>query len=219
MTCNYQWQNNMKPNGKPKLVINWASHQATVYACETWHYSGSTPAGKLIKVGVWENDKFIGVVLFSRGANKSIGSPYGMGQDEICELTRVALTDHITPVTRIIRIALKFLLQKSPKLKMVVSYADVDQNHKGGIYKAGNWIYEGLFNQDTMGAFIIHGKKVHPKTVHSKWGKGSQRIEWLRENIDPNAEVFITKGKHKYLYPLTKEAKEIAEQRAKPYPN
>lgn len=200
------------------LKIDWANHESAVYACKNWHYSKSVPAGKLVKVGVWEDDVFVGVVLFSRGANKSIASPYGLTQFEVCELTRVALRNHKTAVTRILSIAINFLKRQSPGLRLIVSYADVDQGHTGGIYKGGNWLYEGCFNKDAMGAFIIHGKKTHPKTVHSKYGKGSQRLSWIRANLDANASVFITKGKHKYLMPLDNEMKEKIEFRRKPYP-
>ena len=195
------------PMEEVNLKLDWANHKATVFACKNWHYSKSVPAGKLVKIGVWENGSFRGVVLFSRGANKSIGSPYKLNQSQVCELTRIALNSHKTPVTKIVSIALKMLKKFCPELKLVVSYADVDQGHEGKIYKAGNWIYEGLFNAGTMGAFIFKGKKTHPKTIHSMYGTGSQRIEFLKK-IDPNVSVFITKGKHKFLMVLDEGIRE-----------
>lgn len=94
---------------KPKLKLDYCSFDAARYATKNWHYSKSMPAGKLVKIGVWENDKFIGCVLFSRGANNHIGSPYKLKQDEVCELTRVALNSHQTSVTRIVAISIKML--------------------------------------------------------------------------------------------------------------
>lgn len=186
-----------------RLRLDWAPHDAVVFACKHWHYSRSVPAGKSVKIGVWEDDVFKGVILFSRGANKSIASPYGLDQTKVCELTRVALKGHTAPVTQMIAIAIKMLKKQSPGLELIVSYADRDQGHEGKIYKAGNWIYEGLMNDGAMVAFRVHGKRMHPKSVHSKWGTGSQRLSWLRENIDPNAELIKGTGKHKYLYPLS----------------
>lgn len=84
----------------------------------------------MVKVGAWEDGKFIGVVIFSRGATVNIGKPYKMDQTEICELTRVALTNHVTPVTRIVAIAIKMLRKQSPGMKLIISYADVDQGHE-----------------------------------------------------------------------------------------
>lgn len=203
-------------NTAVELKIDWASHKAALFACRNWHYSKSIPAGKLVKVGAWENGKFIGVVIFSRGATVNIGKPYKMDQTEICELTRVALTTHVTPVTRIVAIAIRMLRKQSPGMKLIISYADVDQGHEGKIYQAGNWIYEGLKNVGTRGAFIIHGKKIHPKTLHSKYGKGAQTLAFVRKNLDPNATEFKTAGKHKYLYPLDNETRIMIERLVKP---
>lgn len=196
--------------------IDWASHDAAKHACLNWHYSKSVPAGKLVKIGVWENDSFRGVVLFSRGATPHIASPYSMTQLEVCELTRVALRNHKTPVSRIMKIALRFLKTACPKMRLVVSYADLDQDHHGGIYQAGNWVYTGLNNAGSRGAFVVNGKKMHPRSVGAMGG--TQSIEWVRANLDPNAAEHITAGKHKYLMPLDKQTAEYIAHLKQPYP-
>lgn len=199
-----------------QLKIDWATFEAAKFACEHWHYSGVIPVGKLVKVGAWENGKYIGVVLFGRGANNNMLKPFGLKADEGCELVRIALTKHETPVSKIMALALKFLKKSNPNLKLVVSYADADQGHHGGIYQATNWIYTGLMNQGSMGAFIINGKKVHPKSVHSKGVK--QNIDAVRKHLDPKAEIFYTKGKHRYLMPLCDSIKQSILKLKKPYP-
>ncbi|MEK5338134.1 protein Mom [Bacillus sp. FSL M8-0166] len=198
------------------LKVAWATHEAAKFACEQFHYSKCLPVGKLVKVGAWEDGNFIGVVIFSRGANSRIGSPYGLTQKECCELTRVALTKHKSFVSEILAKAIKFLRNQSPNIQLIISYADAEQNHHGGIYQATNWIYEG--KTDGEHYFIINGKKTHPKSIHSKYGKGSQRLEWLKENIDSNAQKHITIGKHKYLMPLTKKMRKKIIHLHKPYP-
>ncbi|MGG3873251.1 protein Mom [Brevibacillus laterosporus] len=199
-----------------QLKIAWATFEAAKFACENFHYSKSLPAGKLVKIGAWEDGKFIGVVIFSRGANNRIGSPYNLPQTECCELTRVALTKHQSFVSEILAKAIKFLKEQSPNIKLIVSYADVEQNHKGGIYQATNWIYEGKTEGERY--FIVHGKKTHPKSIHSRYGTGSQRLEWIRNNVDSQARMIITAGKHKYLMPLNKKIRKQIEQLRKPYP-
>lgn len=201
---------------KPKLHIDWASHQSAKYACENWHYSKSIPAGKLVKVGVWENDKFIGVVIFGRGANNNLLKPYGLNQDEGCELVRIALTKHITPVSKIMSIAIKWLRQANPRLRLIVSYADIDQNHHGGIYQATNWVYVGAIDVNLKRGFVIHGKRVHPRSIHSLGVK--QNIDEIRKHIDPNAQLITIKGKHKYLFPLDKAMAKQIDPLKKPYP-
>ena len=95
---------------KVELKLDWCSFEAAKYACQNWHYSECTPAGKLIKIGIWEDSKFIGVVIYSLGANSHIGSPYNLTNVQACELTRVALKNiHITPVSKILSISIKML--------------------------------------------------------------------------------------------------------------
>ena len=198
------------------LKIDWATHEATKFACTHFHYSKSVPAGKLIKVGAWEDDKFIGVVIFSRGANKSIGSPYGLTQTECCELTRVALTKHKAFVSEVLAEAIRFLKRMCPDMQLIVSYADTEQGHKGEIYQATNWLYEGKTGGERY--FIVNGKKTHPKSIYAKYGKGSQSIKWLRANVDKLATEYTTTGKHKYLMPLDKKMRKQIIKLHKPYP-
>jgi len=198
---------------KADLKIDWATHEAAKYACENWHYSGCLPVGKLVKVGAWENGKFIGVVLFGRGATPNLGKPYGLGQTECVELVRVALTNHQTPVSRIMRFALKWLKQSNKNIRLVISFADADQNHHGGIYQATNWVYNG--RGDKAKFYMINGKKTHPRSIGA--AGYVQNIDGARK-IDPYAYVIECSGKHRYLMPIDKEmAKQIAAL-AKPYP-
>lgn len=195
------------------LKIAPCSHEAAKYAVEHWHYSGCLPVVKLIKFGVWENNKFIGVVIFSRGANPNIGKSYNLDQTEICELTRVALNNHKNPATKIISICLKQLRKANTGLKMVVSYSDMNQNHYGIIYQAGNWVYTGAKNEKYL---KINSKIMHPRSVGAKYG--TRHLEWIKKNIDPDASKVNSMDKYKYLYPLTKEMKKQIEPLKKPYP-
>jgi len=194
---------------KPKLKIDWCSYDAALYACKNWHYSKSLPIGKIIKVGAWEDKKFIGCVLFSRGANFNIGSPYDLDQTQACELTRIALNKHIHPVSQIMAVAFKFLKKISPGIQLIVSYADSGQGHHGGIYQATNWIYEGVKTGEVY--FKINGKTLHKKQVHSLY----------KTNIVakiPNCEVVKASDKHKYLMPLNKKLRKKILKLSKPYP-
>lgn len=205
----------MNSTNKPVLKVDWATHEATKFACEKWHYSRCIPKSKLVKIGAWENGKFIGVVVFSYGANAKLGSPYGCTMQECVELTRIALTAHQTPVSKILSIALNFLKKQSPGIKLVVSYADADQNHHGGIYQATNWIYEGLFNHGSVGAYLIDGQKVHPKSMFDRHGTHAR--DQIKK-IYPSMQLFYTKGKHKYLMPLHNDMRAKILPLSKPYP-
>ena len=194
----------MSSTSKPALKIDWATHEAAKYACENWHYSKCIPVGKLVKVGAWENGKFIGVVIFSRGANRNMASPYGLEQDECVELTRIALSKHQSPVSKIASLAIKFLSKQSPGVKLIVSYADPEQGHHGGIYQAMNWIYKGKSSKAIK--VFYKGKWAHKKTVDDAG---------VDQNNLPKKQVC---GKHTYLYPLDFNVKKQVVLLAKPYP-
>lgn len=198
---------------KPKLLIDWASHEAAKYACENWHYSKCLSAGKSVKVGVWENDKFIGVVVFGLGATPNLSKSYNLSMTECCELTRVALSKHMTPVSKIVSIAIRFLKKTNPGLRLIVSFADYSgQNHVGTIYQAGNWIYSGSAKLDQ---WMINNKMIHPRSVVAKYG--TQAEKFIKEKVDKNAKK-IWGIKHRYLMPLDVETSKKIESLRKPYP-
>ena len=189
---------------KTELKIDWATHESAKYAVENWHYSECLPAGKLVKVGAWESGKFIGVVIFGRGANNNMAKPYGLTQLECCELVRIALTKHVSPVSRIAALAMRFLKSQSSGLRLIVSYADPEQGHHGGIYQAGNWLYSG--RSQAQQEVIYRGEVMHKRTANALFGtiKGMQKsaIFW----------------KHKYLMPLDAEMRERIKPLTRPYP-
>jgi len=189
------------------LKLDFASFEATKYACVNFHYSKTVPAGKLIKIGVWEHGKFIGVVLYGRGANSTLGAPYGLEQTECCELVRIALTMHETPVSRIMAISFKLLRQVSPGLKLIISFADTNQNHHGGIYQATNWIYSGKSN--AADEYMVNGVRMHGRSMRAKYGThmGKDFIQIVKGSV-----------KHRYLMPLCDSIRTDILKLSKKYP-
>jgi hypothetical protein len=196
---------------KTKLLVDYCSFNAAKYACKNWHYSGSMPAAKLVKFGVWENGKFIGAVVYARGANRNMLKPFGLQQDEGCELARVALTNHETPVTKIIALTLKLLQKHSSGLKLVVSYADARQGHLGIIYQAGNWLYMGSNKSTPM--WLYHGKWTHNRTISSAIDNGSLSAEDAKKLETRDGGI-----RHKYLYPLDPSIRKQLKLQSKKYP-
>ena len=195
-----------------KLKLDYCSHEAARFAVEKWHYSKTMPNGKIVKIGIWEDDKFIGCVLFGNGANNHIGCPYGLKQTECIELLRIAIKKHVSQVSKIIKVAIRLLLKISPNLKLIVSYADTKQGHVGSIYQASNFIYVG---ESIAQSVLFNGKKTHGKSLSDRFGFGG--IDKLKQ-IDPKAKIIHELPKHKYLYPLTEDIKELCKKLSKPYP-
>jgi hypothetical protein len=124
-------------SSRPELRLDWCSYEAAKYAVEHWHYSMAMPAGKNIYVGVWENGEFTGAIIYGMGATPQLGKPYRLGIYQVCELVRVALRKHYTPVTRLLAIAIRMVHRHNPGLRLIVSFADPSQGHHGGIYAGG----------------------------------------------------------------------------------
>jgi len=105
----------------------------------------------------------------------------------------------------------------NPLCKLLVSYADSDQNHTGTIYKAMNWYF--ISSHKTGDKFIDPktGKDIHSRS-HSPTGFKKQFGE-RKKVLNTNNLVRIKTGvKHKYIYPLDKSLIPLCKSLSKPYP-
>lgn len=195
------------------IRLSWVDRPSIDYACRHWHYARATPAGRLMGLGVWESDRFIGTIVFGRGATPKIGDPYGLEQGAICELVRVALRDHRAPVSRMLAIALKLLKRRCPGIRLVVSYAAGEEGHYGGIYQACGWVYEGPIDSYKI---ELKGQLVHARSIGSRYGRHD--LAYLREAVDPDAKTIRGLVRHKYLWPFDAEMREKIAPLAKAYP-
>jgi hypothetical protein len=198
------------------LVLDWCSHDAADYAVRHWHYSRSLPPPPHNRVGVWEGARFIGCVLFARGASAALLKPYGLKLTEGCELVRVALAAHQTPVSRIVRIAITLLRKRSPGLRLIVSFADPAQQHVGAIYQAMNWIYTGTSNGAPLwrgpDGKVWHNRMVSATGVRKVYGQ--ERRVWRTDQCTRIDQP----GKHRYVLPLDDELRARVEPLRLPYP-
>jgi dTDP-4-dehydrorhamnose reductase len=62
---------------------------------------------------------------------------------EFAELIRMALNGKHESTSKVLASAIKLFKKDNPICKLIISYADTGQGHKGVIYQATNWIYEG----------------------------------------------------------------------------
>lgn len=203
------------------LLVAPCSRKAAEHAVLRWHYSHRMPVAKLATFGAWEDDRFIGSVIFGRGATLQLGQRYGLTQTGCVELVRIALREHTAPVTQIAAEAIRLLHKSSPGLRLIVSFADPEHGHHGGIYQAGNWIYLGpsLVGDE----WLIHGQRVHNRSISVRTAKipvrpGETRLQYVRRTCDPNAEKIKPAPKHRYVYPLDRAMRRQIKPLAKPYP-
>lgn len=198
------------------LRVDWCSYEAAKWAVEHWHYSRAMPTPPAHHIGVWEDAAFVGCVIFGRGSNNNGHKPYGVKMTEFCELTRIAMRDHVSPVSQVVAVALKLLKAKSSGIRLVVSYADPNHDHNGAIYQAGNWIYTGQTGAD-FEAIDPTGRKWHSRQV-SRTGVKRQYGTLRRVPRHDQCQIVPLLGKHRYLYPLDRAMRKQIEPLRKPYP-
>lgn len=190
------------------LRLDWATHEAAAYACKNWHYSKCTPKSKQVRVGVWEDGRFIGVVMIGNSSGHSLFNFLGLNQFTGAELTRIALKEHKTPVSRIVSIAVKMVRKENPKLKALVSFADPNVGHAGGIYQAGNWKYFGLGSKQRQ--YYFRGKwRNDMKLMQFFKGRRGQMRQLKQKELLP---------KHKYVLFFCKDLENKMSSHFKDYP-
>ena len=192
------------------LLLDWCSHEAAKYAVTHWHYSETLPASKRAYIGVWEDEKYIGAVIFALGGTPALVKPYGLDQFQGCELVRVALNKHKATVTQILKICISMIKKQSPGLRLIVSFADTLQGHNGSIYQAGNWVYTGMTSP--VKTWKHNGKVLH-RRAYTGVNYGGPRM-----TVPQGAEVIELPGKHRYLYPLDRAMRRQIVPLAQPYP-
>ena len=198
------------------LRLERTDHATAKRCVEAWHYSHAMPAAT-DRYAVFEDGQLVGVVLFGPGAGgvTRFGARLGVDRQDVRELVRVALTTHQIPVSRVVAICARLLRRDRPNLRLLMSYADPNEGHHGGIYQAGGWVYTGTSTPGTA-YIVVHGQPTHRRTCNSLYGTSS--VAKLRATVDPNAQPMPALPKHRYLMALDPSIRDQVAKMARPYP-
>lgn len=166
------------------------------------HYLRSFPSGW---VYCYHHDG--AVVVFSIPANKNLGSYLFAGHVEIRELARLwapnghrdnLLTEAIAAASKSLRAAVG--------CEAIVSFADPNHGHHGGIYQAASWVYTGQ-SEETRVYRTPDGRTLSRRSFHS----GST-------SITPDITPVRMQGKHRYVRCLTRTSRRLLCRESLPYP-
>ena len=152
--------------------------------------------------GLFESHDLVGVVTYGIPASPNLcegiaGKEY---KNHVIELNRLVLRDNKkNQASILISSSLKLL----PKPKIVVSYADTDQKHKGVVYQATNFLFTGTTKERT--------DKASSDGNHARHNLGDSNLRQKRS------------AKHRYIYfHADKKQKKIYKTKLKyeiqPYP-
>lgn len=166
------------------------------------HYTHSVPSGKSHYIKVGE-----AIVVWSIPANAFLSKFLLRGAEgSVWELSRLWAPDGHEPnlLTRAISAAIR-AIKNLEKPDLLVSYADPNAGHSGGIYKAASWIFNGQ-SEETRAYRGPDGEIIARRAFHS----GSRSLKKAEIEAKGFKEVKLP-GKLRFIKPITRKAKRIYE--------
>lgn len=178
------------------------SHRTAARMVEEFHYAHRVPS-IVAAVGMYVDDVLAGVCTYGIPANRM--SLWACGQEreeEALELNRLFVHEWAgrNSESWLIGQSFRWLADCWPSYRILVSYADPEHNHRGGIYQATNWLYTGQ-SGDKRGGWLLNGEKLHRKTFGDRFGNShsSLTVEKARE-LFPDIERLTVEPKHRYVH-------------------
>lgn len=161
------------------------------------HYTHSVPSGKSHYVRFGD-----AIVVWSIPANKNIAKFVLGWPGNVWELSRLWAPDGHTPnlLTQAISAAVA-VIKRLEHPDALVSYADPNAGHKGGVYRAASWVYHGK-SEEVRTYRSPDGQTTSRRAFHSG-SKGMRKAE-----IEALGYVELKlPGKERFVRYLSKRAK------------
>jgi hypothetical protein len=188
------------------MRLEIASSKAVKYACLNFHYAKVCPVVGIAFSVFNDKDEWCGVITFGYGASANMGKPYKLNHGQYLELTRMALNSKQESTSKAMSIAMRLIKKLCPTVRLLISYADKGQNHKGIIYQATNWY---LVDESESSGFEVwyKGKWVHDRGPNTLPKEQRKKLTYRKKS-----------GKYKYIYPIDKALVDMCKNLSKPYP-
>lgn len=188
------------------MRLEIASSKAIKYACLNFHYAKVCPVVGIAFSVFNDKEEWCGVITFGYGASANMGKPYKLNHGQYLELTRMALNSKQESTSKAMSIAMRLIKKLCPTVKLLISYADKGQNHKGIIYQATNWF---LVDESESSGFEVwyKGKWVHDRGPNTLPKEQRKKLTYRKKS-----------GKYKYVYPIDKALVDMCKRLSKPYP-
>jgi hypothetical protein len=187
-----------------EMTVSPCSRQDIATFIEEHHYSKSINGVKASYCfRLLNQGQLVGAMLFGTLGMANAWKKYGSSEGDVLELRRLCLIDE-TPKnseTFFIGQALRWL-KNNTSVKTIVSYADPNHGHEGTIYKASNFLHQGMTSKGRV--ILFDGKKYHDKAVRAKYKDRLKPFAIrLQEALDAGIAVYTEqKPKHIYTYQL-----------------
>lgn len=154
-------------------------------------------------------EKLIGCIVFGQPVGRSAAESISklINVYEVFELTRLFIHDGYGKNIESYSIAksLELVKRDFPNIKAIISYADGEQGHKGTIYQACNFHYQGNSSLALMPNYSVSlvgppYQWIHSRTISSTYG--SHNVEHLKKKIGHTFWRKKESSKHRYVFLL-----------------
>ncbi len=190
------------------MKLEKASAKAIRYACLTFHYAKKLPIAQSSFNVINDKNEWCGVIVYSIGANKDLAKSFDLTNGQVAELVRVALNGKQESTGKAISLSINLVKKSNPLIKLLVSFADIEQGHTGVIYQATNWIYTGKSKPSEE--YLYQGKRWHGRAFRSSFGSHLK--------FKDKVQIIMGSSKYRYIYPLDKSLIAMCKELSKPYP-
>jgi hypothetical protein len=185
--------------------------------CEN-HYSGTVAQGVQFHIGIFYENKLHGVAQFGYGIRPKDTCKWvkDTNPNEYLELNRLWIDDELgmNSESKTISLCLKYVKQRKPELKWIISFADGMMGKVGTIYQATNFIYTG-FRKDGGIWMTKDGERLHSVSLWHKHGTISRSV---LEGIYGKPLYKVFGGQHRYFYFYDKKYIKNLITPVQPYP-
>lgn len=184
------------------------------------HYAGRYPSISY-SYGLFFEGTLKGVVTYGTPSSSTLRK--GVAGENyiscILELNRLCLYDNKkNEASYLVSGSLKLL----PRNKIIISFADSSQGHKGYVYQACNFTYHGLSAKRTDWA--LHSKPhLHGQTIGDEFRGQKNRAFLMREKYGDDFYLKPRPRKHRYIFLIgskkwKKKVSKLIRYEEQPYP-
>ncbi len=186
---------------EPEIITGYHVEQINRDECEPYiigiHYAHRWPSISYA-YGLYLNGVLVGVVSYGSPPSPPLTNGIA-GEDyapDVLELNRLCLKYNVkNEASMLVGRSLKLL----PQNRIIVSFADTEQGHKGYVYQATNFKYCGLSAKRTD--WKVKGKEhLHGKTISGEFKDAASSVQSMRDKYGDDFYLAPRSRKHRYIY-------------------
>jgi hypothetical protein len=141
---------------------------------ESYHYTNKIGNNSL-RLGFFINDKLIAVIVYGCIVRNETATRLNLKSKDVWELSRLCIHPSYqikNCASKIISLSIKYIKNNFPRIKMLISFADLTFNHFGTVYKASNWILDGIVDPSywyvDKDGWVMHKKTLYDHAISLK---------------------------------------------------